>query len=396
MWSPPASNHSLGSRVPRNRAVAVIFDLDGTLIDSRAVMDAAFTLAYRRHVGGMNPPLDGFHSRLGDSFPNILATLGLPPAMAREFVTESRRRVAEIEVCEEAVALCRWLNLAGVRCGLLTGKDRERTLEILNRFRLRSLFGAIATSSDGFRPKPAPDGVALLCRELKTPPGLTVVVGDSPLDVIAGRAAGTRTIACLWGTGRREQFAGQGRPSFFANQPEDLTAALQGMVSADRQEGSHTRRQTSHGKCLEVTLEGGETMPHVSAGSTPMHDGLFGGCHVRTMCGDSSRDGKAAIHSDSLVLGEVILEPGASIPRHRHNVEEGFYVLSGRGTAVMGNQEIDVRRGDTLLSRAGDLHGFRNDSNENVRLLFAYPRTHVAVEYPGLDDALNARASQLF
>ena len=188
----------------------VIFDLDGTVIDSRRVMEAAFRAAYLQEVGAGEPPLDGFFGLLGESFPRILETLGLPASMYEPFRAQSRARLSEIALCEGAVEVCDRLLEAGVTLAVLTGKDRERTLEILDRFALRDRFSAIATGSDGFRPKPAPDGVLLLCRELDVSPEATAVVGDGMFDVLAGKRAGTWTVGCTWGMASTAALASAG------------------------------------------------------------------------------------------------------------------------------------------------------------------------------------------
>jgi 3-amino-5-hydroxybenzoic acid synthesis related protein len=178
---------------------AVIFDLDGTLVDSRAVMEAAFRAAYRQEVSPGEPPLDEFFGLLGESFPRILEQLGLPPSMYEPFQVESRSRLAEITLHQGVVGVCDRLREVGIPVGLLTGKDRERTLEILDWFSLGDHFSAIATGSDGFRPKPAPDGVVLLCRELGTCPEMTALVGDGTFDILAAKRAGALAVGCTWG-----------------------------------------------------------------------------------------------------------------------------------------------------------------------------------------------------
>jgi 3-amino-5-hydroxybenzoic acid synthesis related protein len=180
----------------------VVFDLDGTLVDSRSVMEAAFRSAYRQTVGNAEPPLAEFFELLGDDFPNILNALSLPLSMWEPFRQASRERIGGLSVFDGIPDVLGWLRGERIACGLLTGKDRDRTLEILDRLALSSYFDAVVTSSDGLPAKPRPDGLLHLCRVLRSSPEATVMVGDSSHDMAAAREAGVMAIGCDWGIGR--------------------------------------------------------------------------------------------------------------------------------------------------------------------------------------------------
>lgn len=61
------------------------------------------------------------------------------------------------------------------------------------------------TGEDVSRSKPDPEGVHLALLRLETPPKEALLVGDSPLDIQAGKAAGVETGAALWGTKQRQE-----------------------------------------------------------------------------------------------------------------------------------------------------------------------------------------------
>jgi HAD superfamily hydrolase (TIGR01509 family) len=66
-------------------------------------------------------------------------------------------------------------------------------------------FGVIVTTEDGFAPKPAPDSILGCLRRMNVHPAHALTVGDTPLDIRAGKAAGTMTIGVLSGIGNRAQ-----------------------------------------------------------------------------------------------------------------------------------------------------------------------------------------------
>ena len=61
------------------------------------------------------------------------------------------------------------------------------------------------TRDEGFPSNPAPDGILECLKRMETPPSQAITIGDTPLDILAGKAAGTLTIGVLSGIGNRAQ-----------------------------------------------------------------------------------------------------------------------------------------------------------------------------------------------
>jgi 3-phosphoshikimate 1-carboxyvinyltransferase len=214
------------------RVRLVIFDLDGTLVDSEGTAVRAFEQAYTQ-CGGTGPaPVDAFLAAAGLPFEQICARLRLPAGMAESFRAASRRRLGELACYAGIEALLRALTARGLRLAVLTGKDRARALEILDLLRLDRHFQAVVTPDDPPRGKPHPDGVRWLCDEFRVPPGETVMIGDSVADLRAGRAAGVRTIGCLWGAGMPPALRAQ-RPDHLVETVADLDRLLAQLTAGE-------------------------------------------------------------------------------------------------------------------------------------------------------------------
>lgn len=89
--------------------------------------------------------------------------------------------------------------------GIFTGKSRRTTEGTLKHLHLLEHFDVLISADDVSHSKPAPDGVILAAECVQVPLGDVCVVGDSPADVEAGKAAGSSTIATLWGSFDREK-----------------------------------------------------------------------------------------------------------------------------------------------------------------------------------------------
>ena len=92
----------------------------------------------------------------------------------------------------------------GVRLGALTS-SRAFAIRPLLDHELSHYFKVIMTREDGFPQKPAPDGVLECLRRMEVIPNDAIAIGDTPLDIRAGKAAGTLTIGVLSGIGTRAQ-----------------------------------------------------------------------------------------------------------------------------------------------------------------------------------------------
>jgi HAD superfamily hydrolase (TIGR01509 family) len=182
---------------------AVVFDMDGTLIDTSAVVPAAFG-ATIRELGGPDLTAD----EMIESY-----VLGPPAAIMRHFL-ERDVTEAELEGYHERLAsearkhhlrpypgIPEVLDaLGGVGLGVFTNADGENIRVLLGEAGIRDRF-AVAVGADAVAPrfKPEPDGLLLACEGLGVRPTQAAYVGDGPLDAETARRAGAMSVAAGWG-----------------------------------------------------------------------------------------------------------------------------------------------------------------------------------------------------
>ena len=203
----------------------VLFDLDGTLIDSvRLILDSYHhTLA----AHGLPPRSDdGVAPRRGhaahESVGRMAGRTGTLEALIatyRKYNLEHHDRM--VTVYPGVVHAVQALKAAGVATGLVTSKNRSGAVRGLSLAKLESLMDVLVCADEVTNPKPHPEPVETAVRLLGADPKTTVYVGDSVHDMLSGRAAGVRTAAALWGPFGRSHLEGAS-PDYWLDTPEDL------------------------------------------------------------------------------------------------------------------------------------------------------------------------------
>lgn len=203
----------------------VIFDLDGTLIDSKSVMRDAYFAAYDAVVGDSSPPAFSEYCRyLGQSFPTILEKLGLPIEMMEIFVRESSLNIGKIILFDGVLDVLNELSRLGVPLAIATGKDHERATSILEHLNISHYFQMVVGSDDVPRQKPAPDMALCIVDRLNLQQSETLFVGDAVADLTCGRSAGLKTALALWDN--PEQAVLREKADFHLNHPKDILMLL--------------------------------------------------------------------------------------------------------------------------------------------------------------------------
>jgi len=204
---------------------AVVFDMDGVLVDSFDVMREAFRIAYREVVGGGPAPFEEYRKHLGRYFPDIMRIMDLPLAMQEPFVRESYRLAHRVPLFDGIPQLLAELRSAGLMLAVATGKSGPRARSLLSMLDVLHQFDYVIGSDEVARAKPAPDIVFRALELLAVQPTEAVMVGDATTDLAAARAASVSAIAALWGESDEEALLAV-KPDAVLRTPADLSALL--------------------------------------------------------------------------------------------------------------------------------------------------------------------------
>jgi len=177
----------------------IIFDLDGCLIDSGEVQKKAYFGSYEIVVGDqMCPPYEEYIKYTGDSIDNIFHKMGFPKEMSRVYKEINRSLVSEVVVNEEAMQLIRDLRKRKIKIAICTGKNRDRTLELLKYYQIENLFDVLVCCDDVELPKPSGEPMIKAMQEMKLKRDEVIVVGDGYNDILSAKNAGMKSVLTTW------------------------------------------------------------------------------------------------------------------------------------------------------------------------------------------------------
>lgn len=215
--------------MPRFRAI--LFDLDGTLIDSIGLILSSYHHTLAAH--GL-PPVSDAEWLAGVGTPlrvQLSRWARTPEDMDRLVETYRTHNIAHHDAMVRPypgiVPLVQRIRAAGYRTGIVTSKNQEGTRRGLRLAGLEAFIEVLVCADSVTHPKPHPEPVLQGMERLASRPEETLFLGDSIHDLHSGRAAGARTGAVLWGPfGRAELESGQ--PDYWLEGPADLEALLLG------------------------------------------------------------------------------------------------------------------------------------------------------------------------
>ncbi len=213
---------------------AIIFDLDGTLLDTLETLSyycnatlKKFGLtpyekdAYRYMVGNgakilVHRMLEGRGCDTEELFERAYSTYIAAYNSDTLFKTEIYPGISE---------LLAGLQAKNIKIAVLSNKPHEATVPIIKSFFGAETFSVIRGAMEGVPIKPDPTAALEITKTMGVSPSECMYVGDTAVDMETGKSAGFYTIGVLWGFRDREELLGGGA-DFIAEKPEEISALL--------------------------------------------------------------------------------------------------------------------------------------------------------------------------
>lgn len=190
----------------------ILFDLDGTLIDSTEAILASFHFAFKDQEFDFKGTNQDIEDLVGYPLDHMFGELGVKKERVWDFVDSYKsnyKKISEaqtvlLENAKESVELASSFATLGV----VTTKTTLYSIPLLKNFGIWEQFETIIGRQEVENPKPHPEPIFKACEALKVEPSSDVfIIGDTKLDLIAANEAGIRSVAVLSGYGNKEELS---------------------------------------------------------------------------------------------------------------------------------------------------------------------------------------------
>lgn len=194
--------------------VALLFDLDGTLVDSIGLILQSMRYAFQGFDGDA-PSDDEWRASIGRPLATMFRHYASDDAETDRLIARYREYQLEhhdrlLRAYDGVVDTLRTLHLAGHPMALVTSKSDWLARRALEHVGVSDLFPVLVGCDSCTNHKPHPEPVERALASLGVVPGQALFVGDSSHDVESGRAAGVFTVGVTWGAFTREDMVAAG------------------------------------------------------------------------------------------------------------------------------------------------------------------------------------------
>ena len=179
----------------------VLFDFDGTLVNTNDVIIASWQHTYM-HYRGREESIEIITSCFGEP---LLITMerefpGVDPQESAEVYRTYQQQNAHllVKIFPGIVDLLKALKEAGYRMGIVTSRTRESALRYMDMFGITEYFEAMVTCDDTTVHKPNPEPILLGLEKMGITKGEAIMIGDSPFDIKCANNAGVKSVMVDW------------------------------------------------------------------------------------------------------------------------------------------------------------------------------------------------------
>jgi pyrophosphatase PpaX len=211
----------------------IVFDFDGTLVDTNDVVISSWQYAARELLGH-EFSMETLTATLGEPITHTIEYLF--PDHDSDLVVKAYRHFHHehfadmIRIFPGVREMLDALEADGYKLGLVTNRLRYTTEIGLRRFDIEKYFGAIVTVGEAPKDKPAPEHIWFTLDKLDAAADRSILVGDSQNDIIGGLGAGLISVRVAWAVATDDGYGDSAaKPDYVIDAPSDLISLIENL-----------------------------------------------------------------------------------------------------------------------------------------------------------------------
>jgi pyrophosphatase PpaX len=213
----------------KGKITTVLFDFDGTLIDTNEVIIQSFQYTFMQ-VLGKEMPVEEIIKTFGEPLALTMSKmLDIPPEQAMEIYRSYHYKKFDelIRIFPGMLELVIELKQRGYKLAIVTSRLRNTTIQGLKKYNLESYFDYIVTADDTDKHKPDPAPIHIALEKLHAKPEEALMIGDSMFDILCAHNAGVKSVLVGWAIAvTEEDKTGPSRPTYIVERAEEIMSLL--------------------------------------------------------------------------------------------------------------------------------------------------------------------------
>lgn len=202
----------------------IVFDLDGTLVNSLAATFDAFNYGITQMGGKKHTPAE-IMAYFGQGEDKIFTQIVGPEKAKAAYaacIAYTDQNMGQIPLHDGVDEILEKLKSASTPISICTGRSWATTEMILKRHGILDRFITVVADDHVKSPKPSPEGLTLALSRMKLEPRDVLFVGDSPVDIMAAHSGGAQGVAALWDLLADKEKLTLSKPHHWATHPNEI------------------------------------------------------------------------------------------------------------------------------------------------------------------------------
>ena len=203
VWGPQTYYKDILAEVRNNKIDTVLFDLDGTLLDTKPLIDQSFIYTFQHFFPEHNLTDEELSSFFGPTLYETFSRYSTDEKMVEEMINYYKEyniknhTKENIKPFSGALDMLKVLHRKGYKLGIVSSKKKETIMLGLDLYGMAKYFDIIVGADEVSNPKPSPEGILYAIETLK-PQANVLYVGDNPNDIKAGKNANVKTCDLMY------------------------------------------------------------------------------------------------------------------------------------------------------------------------------------------------------